>query len=878
MKRKNLKLQIILLIVVSILAIYGISTSYMNHSLTEQKNYKENATAITQLPGTYTSIDGKTITVTEDGTTKYLDTYALTVTEAATGNILSGNIGTNNKTVKFYQINDHIIVSGTTVTYTYNSATEYLYDYTVFSLETTHEPSTTGTIEIWRDNQKVNSYNTLQAAIDSANAGDTVKITKDLTVTEGTYINKNITIDGNGYELDSSNWKNGVFIIEKNSNVILSNLNIEGGAPGFAIDYDAVTYTNNTIPLVSGSDTNDKKQNVSTITTKGNLNITKSKMNNFYATSGSVINAIEGKLTINECELNHNRAEEGGAIYLGRAFTTDETKYPLQEVTIINSKLNNNYASKNGGVLFLRNVNQVTITNSELSNNTVSPGSGGIAYIYRDKPSGYNSTAEKLGLDFMQLKIDNSTIENNWVGNDGFAIQSHDGEITITNSKFANNVGIHPSSSVGTISTQISRTERAIHTIDNCTFESNYGAASVLGDHSSNVGYNVTNTTFTENSGIHSIMFYSSISKLENCKFIKEKTYKEVIAALAYEQTHKEPTLTIKNTTFENNDVGIDIRVRKRNHDLTLPSYTINLENTNAKIELWDESYANISGTYSGNLNADSSITEQYIKIEEGTNLTGNITYHNNKYSVELVYSTPEYEKIYKYLYLEKDKTYTNKELYLLHEIGGENITLEYYTDANYTTAWDYVATDNLVLYTKKVNHVHTYDGDLVLHKNVIYEQAECGYLGKALKLSKPNNLVEDGTEKKVVITNELNITNYTITYYINQNQEWIETTTPIAAGTYKAVLTYNDLEISQEYSILEAPKVEEPKEEEKEEENNPPVVEEEQETEETQKEENNPFTSNNASKIISLSITLIISIALFVLCILQNKKLKNNI
>ena len=122
----------IIFITILLLMILPFLTDHIHEVETNRINYKESADVLEQLPGTYTSTDGKTITVATDGTTKYLDTYTLTVTKAATGNVLSGKVGTNSKAATFYQINDSTLLSGKAISYTYNSATENLYDYTIF--------------------------------------------------------------------------------------------------------------------------------------------------------------------------------------------------------------------------------------------------------------------------------------------------------------------------------------------------------------------------------------------------------------------------------------------------------------------------------------------------------------------------------------------------------------------------------------------------------------------------------------------------------------------------------------------------------------------------------------------------------------------------
>ena len=897
MKRKNQKIQIIMLIVISVFAIYGISDLYVDYSLTANKEYLENATAITQLPGTYTSTDGKTITVASDGTTKYLDTYTLTVAEAATGNVLSGKVGTNNKTATLYQLNDHIIVSAATVNYTHNSATEYLYDYTVFSLQKAPETSATGIIEVWRNNQKVNSYNTLQAAVDSAVSGDTIKINKDFTTSEGTYINKNITIEGNNHTIDTSKWLNSLMVIDKNIDVTIKNLIIEGGATGFKINYEGVTFTNATIPLVANSAANDPKNNLSAILNKGNLAITNSQINNIYGTTGAAINHIEGNLTLNNSEFNHNRGSNGGAIYLGRTFYAGETNYPSQTTTINNYIFSDNYSS-NGGALFLRNNETLNIKNSEFNKNTVTGGKGGAIYIYRDKPAGYNSTAEKLGLDFMMVNIDNSVFYGNWVGDDGSSIQSFDGQLTIRKTKFIENVGTHPSSAIGTVSSQVSRNNaNSNNIIEECLFENNKGATPGLGDHSSKANYHISKTKFTGNKGKYTILFYSSQSTISDSIFTGEKNEITQIILSSYENPPMEPTLTVTNTIFENNATPTDIMVTKDGAKLSRADYTLNIKGeTTANIQAWYECNVNIDGKINGYVEADSTVNENDIKVLENSIITKGIHFHTNEVRVTTVLTDENNNITNHYMYVEPNRVYTEKELFLKHNIGKPNGKIVFYEDNKYTKPWTYTTSANVRIYARIEEHTHTSDNSMIVLNNVIYDQCECGYLNKKLSLSVPKNNSYTGKEIPISVTNTINAKDYKVVYYTKDNNDWKEINTiPIEAGNYKAVLTYNNLEISQEYSILEPPKVEEPekeepkeedkkeeesKEEDKTEENIPPILEEEKEEtpKEEPKDENNPFTSNNASKIFALSAALISSISLCVMYIIQNKKIQKNI
>ena len=57
--------------------------------------------------GVYETVDGThKIEVKEDNTILYDDTYSLTLTKADTGDKLSGKIGSNQKDVTLYELND----------------------------------------------------------------------------------------------------------------------------------------------------------------------------------------------------------------------------------------------------------------------------------------------------------------------------------------------------------------------------------------------------------------------------------------------------------------------------------------------------------------------------------------------------------------------------------------------------------------------------------------------------------------------------------------------------------------------------------------------------------------------------------------------------
>ena len=480
------------------------------------------------------------------------------------------------------------------------------------------------------------------------------------------------------------------------------NLNINGGATGFKVNYDGATFTNSTVPLVTDSATNDPKNNMSVIFNKSNLKITNSNISNIYGTTGPALNHLEGNLTLENSEFNHNRGSNGGAVYLGRAFYTDETDYSSQTTIINNCKFNDNYSS-NGGALFLRNSKTLHITDTEFNKNTATGEKGGAIYIYRDKTSGYNSTAEKLGLDFMMVNIDNSLFYGNWVGDDGYAIQSFDGQLTIKKTQFIENVGTHPSSAIATVSSQISRNnQRSNNIIEDCLFKDNRGVVPVLGDHSSKADYHISKTIFTGNNGKYSILFYSSHSTITDSVFDGEINSFTQIYLASYENTHKTPNLTVTDTIFENNTSPTNIIVSKSSGKLTLPDFTLNIKGeTTANVELWHGCNLNVDGKLNGYVNADSTITNEDINVTENSTITEGLNSYENEVRNTLIFTNNSNNLIYHYIYLEPNRVYTEKELYEIHQIGDPNGKITYYTDEAYTTPWTYSVTEATKIYGK---------------------------------------------------------------------------------------------------------------------------------------------------------------------------------
>ena len=134
------------------------------------------AAVVEQKAGTYTSSDGHTLVVNADKTVSYDSTYALTLNEKDRGSTITGKIGTDNKAVTMYQLNDSKIVSANGhITYKHGGVDTYLFGYTVFSIDSTSVVLENSGIDLYRDGVKINSYVDFQSAVDAATNGDTIK-------------------------------------------------------------------------------------------------------------------------------------------------------------------------------------------------------------------------------------------------------------------------------------------------------------------------------------------------------------------------------------------------------------------------------------------------------------------------------------------------------------------------------------------------------------------------------------------------------------------------------------------------------------------------------------------------------------------------------
>lgn len=799
MKKNIIKILTVLLIVINIAIIEAPKEIQVTKT-----NFYEGNNITKQKSGEYTSIDGKKIIVNDDNTILYENSYSLTLTESSTGNTMSGKIGTNKKTASFYQLNDSTIVSDSTVQYTHNSTTNYLNEHTIFHLASTPTPSATGKYQIYRNNNLVNAYDNFQDAVNAANNNDTIRINDNIKVSEGVYINKNLTIDGKNHTLDKSGWSNSLFVIEEGITVNIKNLTIDGGSE-FEIDYSLPEPA-----LKTDSITNSPISKKSIIISKGNLNInTITIKNNYFTTSSSTINIARGNATILNSDIYHNYGTDRAVgIRIGSKLRNGETSFPTKDIKIDKCNINENFTvGGSGGAVIVNFTENIKITNTNFKKNVASTTSSGGGAIYFEASS--VSVAESNNIEYTQAYFDNCYFEQNYCGNDGLALSSDSAELYITNSEFINNIGTGGTNCVGTVSCMLNGSKRYDVIIKDTLFKNNYSeGVSVFGDHGTPANLNMENVRLEENKGNISVLLYSAMADIKNVTAVNETANTTVFDIRPYRNVSSYPLYTPQYINFSNVNITgtmgpTDILLRKyqRNQSYN-PATAVIKDKVVANIDLWDNTYLNVEGTLVGNVSTDYLTPKENVTISKNGKISGKTKHYPNTYVITLSYPSGT-KNVSKFLYLEQNKQYNYKELYNYHKISKEDYKLEFYTDTGYTTIWDKKVVDHQNIYARFIEHQHVYDETNVVIDNGIYKQCECGHpkLKLALKVAKENQYT--GKKIPVTVIGDTSINDYKLKYYEKSGKTWkLLSKAPKDVGEYKAVLTYDGLSIEAEYRI----------------------------------------------------------------------------
>lgn len=247
-------------------------------------------------------------------------------------------------------------------------------------------------------------FGTLQELINDTESGTTLNLTRDYTygigadtIRDGIVIDKPLTINGNGFTIDSKG-QSSIFQI-LSDNVVINNLTLIGGShEGEPYDDGNPTiYTNNVIEIKNANNT-----------LISNCIITN-------ATDCAVISEGGNNTIVDNCTFTHNSGTWSGALNL----TTPNT-------LVNNSRFYFNYG-QDGGAIYTT-ATSLRILNCEFLNNTASSRGGAI------RGSGENAIIDYCIFEYNNAQASYGGAAINWEGENA----------TIRNSKFLNNKAVYP--------------------------------------------------------------------------------------------------------------------------------------------------------------------------------------------------------------------------------------------------------------------------------------------------------------------------------------------------------------------------------------------------------------------------------------------------
>lgn len=708
--RTLLSATLLLFAICSVALIVGFSTKNFSQNSRTYALTQEEASAIA---GDYKTCDNAhTITINNDGSILFDGAYSLTASGSAGSYSFTGTLGTSNTTVNFVQLNANAITCVSHIKYTVDDINYVLYQNTPFVKTFTPTQDSTGAIEVWANGSKTATFSDFQSAFTYASNGNTIKLTSNILVSSGAVlVGKSLTLEGDYFTLDKSQYANTIFAVADDATLTINNLNIDGGAINWAVDFDAVTFTDMRISLVSGSTDGEPVSNHSAITSSGKLVTNNLNVSNIYTTNYlcTAIAISKGEVQIKNSAFNHNAGSGVGAIRIGFDILEDSiSSYPVTNASFLNATFTNNYVyNGHGSAIYISNLQQASFEKCNFNTNAADNGDGaGIAYHAAgyNSSAGWGSTAHKLGLNYAQITINDCLFSNNWTGNDGFAIDNEDAECKITNCQFIGNYGLHPSGSVGTVSHIVERFNYpfAVQIIDNCLFEKNYGGVSCIGDHAGTSEIVITNSQFKENSGKKSILFYTGVASLDNCSFENEQATVAIIDVnIAYDSSYYEysnydsSTVTVNDTTFTNTVGAPDVLARKYYNTATPTEITVEGDTT-ANVELRQDADLVVSGTLTGDVTFDENTSaENNITVTDTGTIDGDISQY---FSLTINYKDHSDQDASQTIRVDSGTTSSNA-IECLLGISKTGYTLKIYTDSAYTTEWDYVCDATETLY-----------------------------------------------------------------------------------------------------------------------------------------------------------------------------------
>ena len=272
----------------------------------------------------------------------------------------------------------------------------------------------------------VSSFLELKNAI--SNGENNIKITGNIKFNDSISINSNVIINGNNKIIRRDNGYAGGFIsIGSEGSLEIKDVTIDGGAPGWYMDYDNRFYLNNDetsyveVPTISSDD-------------------------DIISTSSLISN--EGNIVLNNVIIQNNRSTVPGSILSGNGNNT-----------INNSTFKHSCSLSYGGGLSVKGTTVIKDTifkdlvagcgldgdSNNVSSGAINASTGGnleiIDSIFEDNYAQWNGGA--LTTYNQNTIIKGTTFRHNMVGNDGSALQltSQNKSFSIDDSVFEKNVG-----------------------------------------------------------------------------------------------------------------------------------------------------------------------------------------------------------------------------------------------------------------------------------------------------------------------------------------------------------------------------------------------------------------------------------------------------
>ena len=512
----------------------------------------------------------------------------------------------------------------------------------------------------------INDFTGLDNAIQQANNNGIINLNSNITKQEeefnnytfGISIEKNITINGNGYTIDG-NYNGRIFSVTNNSTLILNNITfINGNAAnigegnfnnnggvianegGSRVIIDSSVFRNNQAQIGGAID------NGGYLTINNSIFINNIGVNGYFGSQGGAIESYSefSETIINNTRFINNIADDGGALYIATGLASINNSYfdnnlanysgainVGANVFVENSIFTNNQATHGGAIALDYGAIYFKGTNYFINNSVTPNGNGGAIY------NPYGNTIDMMGTNIF---INNSAAFGGAIFNDVFSNFAYDGySIFINNSASEIGGAIYNGGTITGISNATFINNSAnyggaisnydynygyghVGNIEDCIFENNI--ANIIGGaiYNADTMETITNTTFKNNNATGGKDIYNGGSINDSFKVYIETNqsifqYGQTINLLA--------NVTLGNATVNGGNLIFVINGREYegiplDSDLFIITYTANQSSGNISI------YAIYNGDYSNN------ITLTFTKANP--NLEYNITKTDNETNV----------------------------------------------------------------------------------------------------------------------------------------------------------------------------------------------------------------------------------------------------